>query len=636
MSGDMGTPVGTQTSYYVSGRPMSWGAITDEIRHRQTQMHRTVAEMARVQDHYNGDYVIPWIENAELGDDWPSLAPSLVADAVDNLAMRASSMFPDIHCPAIDWAKQSGVRSREYARIRERMLQYSYHSSRLQLGWYSIFRQLVAYATCCLIVRPGGEGYEDVPVIEIRDALTSYPNRLAAHDFSDVVNVAFVKARSAEWILKYYPEASTDRGGIVNPVPSDYDRMWDLAEWVDGDQTVFGLLGPRYDDESTWNQTRSAQTGQELARWDNRTNGKCPVINLGRPTIGRVISQVAKAIGRAELIDRMSVLETMAAEKAIFPDTYIVSGQNQQASIRGNQWKDGRYGEPNFVDGADTIGTLNVPPDFGSKSTIDRLERNFRVSTGLIPQYGGETYGAMRTGRAQDALMGAAMDPRIQELQTTTETWLPTLNEIIFETYKGWWGNKTYHVFSGSFSDNAEVEFKPNTHVETTASLCSYPIAGADVQETSIALGQLLGVGAISKKYFRKRHPWIQNDDMMNEEIQEETLEEAAFQSLIQRAMTGELPVTYLAMVEKHLRTQTEGKDIFNAILKADEEIRRQQATEAPLPEPGQVAAPEQQLGIEAGPAGVAQPPPPDTTGLGPPPQGAQDLQALLSALGGQ
>lgn len=632
---DMGVPVGTETSYYVTGYPMGWGAIVDEVRHRQTQQAQTVREMARVQDHYNGDYVIPWIENAELGDDWPSMSPALVADAVDNLALRASSVFPDIHCPAIDWAKQSGKHSRAYAQMRERILHYSYHSSRLNLALYSIYRQLVAYATCCLIVRPGGEGYPDVPVIEVRDALTAYPNRLAAHDFSDVINVAFVKARSAEWILAYYPEASTDHGGIVNPVPSDYDRMWDLAEWVDEGQTVFGILGPRYDDESTWAQTRRAQTGQELARWDNRTNGKVPVINLGRPTLGRIVSQVSKAIGRAELIDRLSVLETMAAEKAVFPDTYIVSGQNQQAHIRGNQWKDGRYGEPNFVDGATDVGTLNTPADFGSKQTIDRLERNFRVSTGLIPQYGGETYGAMRTGRAQDALMGAAIDPRITELHTTVETWMPSLNEIIFETYKGWWGNKKYEVFSGRFSDNAQIEFTPNTHIETTASLASYPIAGADVSETNIALGQMLGVGAISKKFFRKRHPWIENDEKVNEEIQEETLEEAAFQSLVQRAMAGELPVTYLAQVEKALRKQKEGKDIFDAILTADEAIREQQVTEAPPPQPGQVAAPEQQLGIEAGPEGVVQPGPPDGTGLGPPPQGAQDLQALLSALGG-
>lgn len=231
--------------------------------------------------------------------------------------------------------------------------------------------------------------------------------------------------------------------------------------------------------------------------------------------------------------------------------------------------------------------------------------------------------------------MGAAIDPRITELHTTVETWMPSLNEIIFETYKGWWGNKKYEVFSGRFSDNAQIEFTPNTHIETTASLASYPIAGADVSETNIALGQMLGVGAISKKFFRKRHPWIENDEKVNEEIQEETLEEAAFQSLVQRAMAGELPVTYLAQVEKALRKQKEGKDIFDAILTADEAIREQQVTEAPPPQPGQVAAPEQQLGIEAGPEGVVQPGPPDGTGLGPPPQGAQDLQALLSALGG-
>ena len=53
-----------------------------------------------------------------------------------------------------------------------------------------------------------------------------------------------------------------------------------------------------------------------------------------------------------------------------------------------------------------------------------------------------------------------------------------------------------------------------------------------------------------------------------------------------QQALSGQLPVVYVSKIEKHRK---KGLDIFQAIEKADEEIREEQAAAAPPPGEGQV-----------------------------------------------
>ena len=79
--------------------------------------------------------------------------------------------------------------------------------------------------------------------------------------------------------------------------------------------------------------------------------------------------------------------------------------------------------------------------------------------------------------------------------------------------------------------------------------------------------------------------------------------------------------------------SRKKGLDIFEAIEKADEEIRQEQAAVAPPPGEGMAMAPEQAMGLAAGPAGMAPQSPPG----GPPggefsPEAAQQLVGALRA----
>ena len=113
---------------------------------------------------------------------------------------------------------------------------------------------------------------------------------------------------------------------------------------------------------------------------------------------------------------------------------------------------------------------------------------------------------------------------------------------------------------------------------------------------------------------------------MEGRRVDEEQLEEAVMAAIQQQALSGQLPVVYVSKIEKHRK---KGLDIFEAIEKADAEVRAEQAAVAPEPEMGMAMAPEQAMGLAAGPEGMGP------QGAGPPggefsPEAAQQLVAAL------
>jgi hypothetical protein len=321
---------------------------------------------------------------------------------------------------------------------------------------------------------------------------------------------------------------------------------------------------------------------------------------------------------------KFMALELIAQEKAIFPDRYIIGRSGQVPMIVGGEWKDGREGEVNVLLDAENIGELRSSPDQTTRVAIDRLERNARISTGTVPQIGGESYGALRTGRGIDALMGASMDPRIQEMQEVMEAYLPHLNECVFATYQAHWGSKKFSMFTGYTGDFGQVDFTPEDHFETYDNVVSHSIPGADIQGTTIQLGQLLGMKGISLNTFRTRHPYIDDPEAEGRRVDEEQLEEAVMSAIQQQAVSGQLPIVYLAKIEKHRKN---GLDIFESVQKADEEIREEQAAMAPEPMEGQAMAPEMAPGLAGGPEAMGP------QGGPPPAGGPADAEQLMAAL---
>tara|TARA_Y100001949_G_C15985702_1_gene330469 strand:- start:1097 stop:2932 length:1836 start_codon:yes stop_codon:yes gene_type:complete len=593
------------------------------VRQRQDAQTPLLKRMLEVKERYNGEYVIP-LPSLENEPVLPPLTPALIAENIDAVAQRAASVMPFIGCPAIDASKERGVRSREYADIRRRALAGTWYKSKYKVKIRRAYRHLAGYATTCIIVHPDFD--KGLPRIDVRDPLQVFPEPKAYEDVDPPANCGFIYGKSGDWLRNNYPAAREESGGPVAKDSIARQELWDVVEWVDADHIVIGIMGPRYTHYSVG--YASASKTIELSRAPNKAGMPC-VITPGRVTLDKIASSVSNVIGIVDLMSKMMALEIIAQEKAIFPDRYIIGRSGQVPMIVGGEWKDGREGSVNVLLDAESIGELRSTPDQTTNIAIDRLERNARISTGTVPQIGGESYGALRTGRGIDALMGAALDPRIQEMQEIMEAHLPYMNECIFATYKGYFNNKSYSMATGYTSDFGQVDFTPKEHFETFDNVVTHSVPGADIQGTTIQLGQLLGMKGISLQTFRTKHPFIDDPEQEGRRVDEEQLEQAVLAAIQQQAVQGQLPVIYVSKIEKHRK---KGLDIFEAIEKADGEIREEQAAAAPPPEEGQIMAPEQAAGLAAGPAGVQQQQPPPT---GSPEFNPQEAQQLIGALRG-
>ena len=598
-----------------------WSDIHQMMENRREAQSPILKQMIEVRDRYNADWVLPNL-SSEVMAQMPNLSPQIIADTVDNYGMRAGSVLPALFCPAVNPSKQKGVYSREYGDIRSGILGATYKASRMELKLRKAYRHMAGYATSSLVVMP--DMHAGMPRIELRDPLTTFPDPAGAEDFRDPENIGYIFGKSSDWIRRRYPEV-----GDILSQHNEPSVLWNMVEWIDEDDVVVGLLGPqefpmnmRYTD---WNP---ADWSRELRRWPNRI-GKVPAVCPARVTLDRIASQLANIIGITDLMAKLTALDIMAKEKSIFPDRYIMGKQGQSPQIVGGEWKDGRTGEINILLDADGIGSMNFASDPMATQAIDRLERNARVSAGLVPQMGGETYGALRTGRGIDALMGAAVDPRLMEMQVTMSTWLSSLNECVLATFKEYWPNKQYSLPAGWAMARKEVSFKPSQHIEILSNEVSYPIAGADVQGTTIALGQLLGMKVLSRKSFMDRHPFIGDAASEQAMIDEETIEEAMMQAVMQAIASGQASPMLLTFIEEARRTDANG-DIITAVAVANRKMQEYQAQQAPPPEAGQVTSPEAQPGMAPE---LAQQQAPQQPGVETPPDLAS-LRQLMNALG--
>jgi hypothetical protein len=582
-------------------RVLRW--IAEEMSNRRSAQSPLIERMIEVRDRYLGDVVVPV---AEPDDELPlsNLTPLLIADAVEHPAMYATMASPTFTAPVVG----VGKRFSEYADRRRRACGTMWDESWMDLVLARFFRHLAGYAVSALVAEPDHE--LRMPRITTRDPLSSYPEPKAPEDLSPIANVGFVYGRSREWMLRRYPDvmASYDfRGsGFAFGYGTNETELWDVVEWIDADRTVMAVLGPRDSFGHSW--TSDPTRWARLLAWEPNPLGRCYAVAPRVVTMDRIQSQLSNLIGHADLIAKLTYLDVRATEKSIYPDRFVLAKQGQAPRLLGGKWQGGETGETNIVLDADQIGELRGTPDPNAKMTLDRVERNFRVSSGLVPQTGGETYGALRTGRGIDSLMGAALDPRAAELHKIGARYLTEINDIAMGMWASRWPARTYMVaFPG---EDEQVEFEPAKHIERIAGRTTpqgrparatrvqveWPIPGLDDANATVVIGQMLGAGLISQRRARHMHPHVRNPLGEEQRILVEQLESLAQVMLSQRAAPngGLTPLDVKVMIQAVMA----GDSLVDALAKADEEASKRQAAQPPAPAEGQLAAPEAMPGL--------------------------------------
>ena len=314
---------------------------------------------------------------------------------------------------------------------------------------------------------------------------------------------------------------------------------------------------------------------------------------------------------------KLMALETIAVEKGIFPDTYLVSRSGEVGRFLDGP-HDGRTGMVNIIAGGD-IKEVQSQPGYLTNPTIDRLERSQRLTAGIPAEFGGESGSNIRTGRRGDAVLSAVIDYPVAEAQETFAYALQEENEAAIELAKNWDGTNKRTIYVGTGNSARPVSYTANETFETKEHIVSYPASGADLNSLIIGIGQRVGLGIMSKETASTLDPYIDNPEFEHDTIIAEGLEQAIMSGLQQQAASGAIAPLVVAKVMKLVRSDK--MELAEALNKVTEEaLKEQQAEAEQTPDSVSANATVQAMAgpqAEGGPQAAVQGPNPSQQNLG-------------------
>jgi hypothetical protein len=488
---------------------------------------------------------------------------------LDQLAMRIARSSPEVTCPPV---RQGFKGSEDNARTRRRALTAWHQENRLDLQLSKRARWFIGYAAAPVMIRPDTKLH--IPRWEPRDPLGTYAAPTA--DPTDMCpdDCIFSYQRRLAWLSENYPAAARalDRGRKGSP-----DRMYEILEYVDGEEYVTIALGnaePSKPQPYSFGGNKSTPSASyvELTRFENRLE-RCPVVVPQRLSLNEPRGHFDQLPSLYKMQARAMALWLIATERAIFPDTWFVSRQNETVTIL--QEPDGRAGVVGQVKGGDLkeMSAVSAPQ---VAQIIQMLERNQMTTASIPGDFGGEPNSSVRTGRAMESSLSTTVDEWVKEAQKSFGYSIREENKLAIGVSKKYFGNepKTFYV---SFNKvHGEASYTPNKDFDSDANIVTWPFAGADQGQLVIGIGQRLGLGEISKRTARILDPFVEDPDLEEERVTSESMEQAMMAAINQAVLQGQ--IGFLEVGQIATAVLTEKQSIFEAVNTVHERIQAQAA----------------------------------------------------------
>jgi hypothetical protein len=382
-------------------------------------------------------------------------------------------------------------------------------------------------------------------------------------------------------------------------MPNDASVL--LIEYIDDEYTHLVAAGYRTPDAYDVNieMTGDVLKGITLEQYPNMAS-MCPVVVPMRITLDTAAGQFDNMIGMYYQQAKLMALEVIAVEKGIFPDTYLVSRPGEVGRFLDGP-HDGRTGLVNIIAGGD-IRDIQSQPGYLTNPTIDRLERNQRVTAGIPAEFGGESSTGIRTGRRGEAVLSAVIDYPVAEAQETFAYSMEEENKIAIALAKAWDGSQARTIYVGTGNSNRPVTYIADETFETDEHVVSYPAMGSDLNSLIIGIGQRVGLGIMSKQTAATLDPYIDNPETEHDTIIAEGLEQALMAGLQQQAASGSLPPLVLAKIMRLVADDR--MELAEALNKVTEDAIKEQESKA---EQAQAAmSPDEQMSPEMAASGAA------------------------------
>jgi hypothetical protein len=586
---------------------------------RRSSRSPIMQSMAQVAAHYEGAILVPI---PEMEQNARATVANLVQQGLDETAMRTASTLPMLWCPPVNPNRE---RDKKRAEVRRKALYGMWEANRMGLKLRRRARHLIGYGCSPVVLTPDEK--TGLPKWHVRDPLTTYPADSADPDCMTPLDCLFTYQRSAGWVQKTYPNEYLTLG---RPRDASRDTNLTVLEYHDADETVLMVVSDYGVSGTGWGNVGSAAWTQVqgnprlahkavLTRAENRI-GRAQVVVPGRITLGRIMGQFDGVLPMFAQRAHLEALQTIAVEKAIFPDAYLVSRPNEVAKFIVGPF-DGRTGQVNVVEGG-TVEYLGQTPGVQTNVAIDRLERNERVSSGVPAQFGGEAPTNVRTGRMGDSMISAQIDFGIQESQEILAASLTEENKLAIALTKAHFGDKARSFYVGWKNASGQVDYVPNEDFESEDNVVTFPAGGQDQAGLVIGIGQRIGMGTMSKETGQELDPMISDPTRERQRVMIETVDTAILSSVATAAQSGQMSPVDAALLKRRLVLGDSIEDALEAVQK------KAQERQAPAVDPVDPNSPEAQAGIA--PAGMGA-----EAAIAPPAPAQTNLSDLLTSLRG-
>lgn len=547
----------------------------------------------------------------DAGKDSDPAVPNLLAQGVDQLAGRISSVIPNVIFSA---ERQSRAAERR-AKTAARTVTAWWQADKLPLKMRRRARHLIAYGMTPVSIRYSTK--EQRPTWKLRDPRCTFPSVETYGDHFTPENVLFAYKRNISWLVhRGYADQITAVTGLSiaelsKNGTSDAEML--LLEYVDEYGTCLYLTGwtdPMRQNNMLPNDHRThAPPTLELMGGHNAQ--RCVELEQivlpkemmlatvpTRIALNGPSSQFESMVSTFYTHARLAALEILAVEKGIFPDTYLVGRPGEQPKFEHGP-VDGRTGDVNIVTGG-VIQTETYAPGYMTDPIINRLERSERLNAGVPAEFGGESGDNIRTARRGDTVLSGVIDHPIAEAQEVLQAALAEENKAAIALAKQFDGTAPRSIFVNIGNDTRKVDYISTQVFEHDEHVVAYPMTGTDVNTMLMTNGQRVGLGVMSKRAHMEMDPAIPNAELEHDRIIAEGLEQGIIGGIQQQLAAGAMPpIVGGRVMELVVQDKME---LPGALRKATEEYlaeqAAQQAAQAPQGPPTADGA--------AAPAGVA------------------------------
>ena len=564
--------------------------IANIANRRKSECGSMQTRMDEIRRLYNGEIEV---NLPELQENEKAVAANLAQLGIDQMAMRVASVTPAVSFPIARIGSES---AKERARLkRDVVLHHWWAQSRVtthvvprRARWF------FSFAVAPVLILPDAEGlprwYDRHPI----GTYTAAPTQVG-----DIVppDAVFTFKKSGAELMRDYPLQMMRLVG-----QGELASYYDVVEYVDAEQITCMVMG-----QESSSYLQASGTPYEVLHSAPNLAERPLVVTPGRITLDKPLGQFDGLIGSYQLQARLMALYTIAQERAIFPETWLVSqpGMPRAEVLVPADPKEGIVGE--VVGGS--LAKIDMSPSPITANLIDRLEYIERASGAVPAEFSGHSSSNVRTGRRGDAVMSAAVDYRLQEAQTIFEASLEEENKIAIAVAKAYAKGKT---FSFHVPGRGKVSYSPKDFDDDTNEV-RYAYAGADANSLTIAVGQKLGLETLSRETAMELDPLVKDVETEKDRIVSEAVQRAFLSSIQTLAADPNAPWQPADFARFGTLVETNRMNVYEAAEQVNKEVQERQAAQAA----GQMQGAEQMPGLSM-PGAPGAPVPPAVNDIGP------------------